>query len=84
MDLLCLLCGRKADNKEDLADALTDVLCLLFRKAKAETVKFLFFFFSSLFKMSKQGVFFSSSSLKDLEKVLVNILLGLFFYFLNC
>lgn len=35
-----LCCGRKADDKEDLADGFTDLVCLLFGKTRAVTVKF--------------------------------------------
>ena len=37
---ICLRCGRKVDNKEDLADVLTDSVCLLFGKAETVTLKF--------------------------------------------
>lgn len=37
---ICLCCGRKVHNKEDIADGLTDSVCLLFGGTKAVTVKF--------------------------------------------
>lgn len=37
---ICLCCGRKVDDKEDLTDAFTDSVCLLLGKTKAVTVKF--------------------------------------------
>lgn len=38
--VICLCCGRKVDDKEDLTDGFTDLVCLLFGKTKAVTVKF--------------------------------------------
>lgn len=37
---ICLCCGRKVDDKEDLTDGFTDSVCLLLGKTKAVTVKF--------------------------------------------
>lgn len=37
---ICLCCERKVDDKEDLPDGFTDLVCLLFGKTKAVTVKF--------------------------------------------
>lgn len=62
MDLPCLCCGRKVDNKESLPSVW---------ESKGSNCKIPFFF---LFRVSKYGVFSSSSSsFEDLEKPLGTI-----------
>lgn len=58
---ICLCCGRKAEDKEGLTDGLTVLVCLLFGKTKAVTVKSKVF----LFKVSK--LVFSSPPLRTVN-----------------